>query len=118
MIKSDRHCKYGYIIYNPSLTVLTPWEKVFFPPVLQKLFIKTLEKKSPSKTPEKKSPTKTPKKKKYFGIILQKSPTINYENNYFYYDYDTQKFNFKLFEKNPYKAQLKQVYPFRSTKIN
>ncbi len=55
-----------------------------------------------------------PKKKKYFGIILQKSPTINNENDYFYYDYDTQKFNFKLFEKNPYKAQLKQVYPRRS----
>jgi hypothetical protein len=81
-------------------------EEGIFRTCLQKLFIKTLEKKSP---------TKTPKKKKYFGIILQKSPTINNKNDYFYYDYDTQKFNFKLFEKNPYKGTTETSL---STKIN
>jgi hypothetical protein len=39
--------------------------------------------------------------------------TSNYENTNFFYDHNNKELSFKLPEENPYKAQLKQVYPIR-----
>jgi hypothetical protein len=49
--------------------------------------------------------------KKHFWPFILKTVVSYHDHNSFCYDNDTQELSFKLYEKNPFEAQLKQVYP-------